>query len=136
MKAFSEELKLSTKKVVEIANITEGVQKAVARSKISTGIALVYAPHATGIVAINEDEEGLRKDIVNFLEKLVPARAGYFHNRADENAHSHLLSTLMGCERTIPIRDGKLALGTWQAIFFIETDGPRDRKIIVQVVGD
>lgn len=136
MKAFSEELRLSTKNVVEIANITGDVQKAVARSKISTGIALVYAPHATGIIAINEDEEGLRKDITNFLERLVPARAGYFHNRSDENAHSHILSTLMGCERAIPVRDGKLALGTWQAIFFIETDGPRDRKVIVQVIGE
>lgn len=136
MKIHSAELRISTEKTVEVANITGEVQAEVKKSGISTGVALVYAPHATGIIAITEDEEGLRKDILNFLEKLAPPRAGYFHNRIDENAHSHMLSLIAGCERAVPVRGGELSLGTWQAIFFIETDGPRKRKIIVQIIGE
>ena len=85
---------------------------------------------------INEDEEGLKKDYVKFLEKIVP-NDNYLHDRIDNNATSHLKAMLTTPTQTLPIIDGKISLGTWQSIFFVELDGPRsNRTINIMIIGD
>jgi secondary thiamine-phosphate synthase enzyme len=84
---------------------------------------------------INENESGLVSDIMQLLEKLVPAHAGYLHDRIDNNADAHLKATLLGSSETIPVVNGELLLGTWQSIFLAEFDGPRAREINVTVIG-
>ncbi len=85
---------------------------------------------------INENEPGLLKDFQNALENLVPSNVNYQHDRIDNNADSHIRSFLIGNSETIPLNNGKLDLGTWQSIFFVELDGPRRRKVTVTVMED
>lgn len=119
---------------MDIINITNKVATIVARSGIKNGIAHIFAPHATGIIAITEYEEGLLEDIKTILEKLIPSSADYRH---PSNAHAHLRSLFLSPEKTVPVIGGKLGLGTWQSIMFIETDiYPRTRTIVVNVIGE
>ena len=89
--------------------------------------------HHTGLI-INENESGLKSDILRFLNELAPKGKGYLHDRIDNNAHAHLRAVVLGSSVTIPIENGTLALGTWQSIFFVECDGPRRREVCVVVV--
>ena len=83
---------------------------------------------------INENERGLRNDILDMLEKLVPENESYTHNQIDNNAHAHLRAVLLGMSETVPVEDGHMVLGTWQSIFFVELDGPRKRSINIKIV--
>ena len=103
------------------------------KSKIATGTLLVFTPHTTTALTINEDEPGLLQDILNMLSQIVPKGEGYSHDRIDSNAHSHILASIIGSSISIPIMNGRAALGTWQSILFIELDGPRSRKVTVQI---
>jgi secondary thiamine-phosphate synthase enzyme len=97
-------------------------------------MAHVFAPHATGVLVLTEYEPSLVEDIRDMLEKLIPKHGDYAH---PSNAHSHLRSMLFSPDKTLPVIDGQLALGTWQSLVFIETDVyPRQRTIIVQVLGE
>ncbi|RZN55680.1 MAG: YjbQ family protein [Candidatus Methanomethylicota archaeon] len=130
------EIVINTKRRREIVNITEEIQKFVNESKINNGICLVYSTHATSAIIINENESGLLEDIIRKINEDYPIEKGWLHNRIDDNADAHLASTFIGPSVTIPIKDGKLCLGTWQDIFFLELDGPRiGRKIIIEVLG-
>jgi secondary thiamine-phosphate synthase enzyme len=134
MKVFNETVKLSTKGEISFADISGAVQGIVSRSEVKNGIAHVFAPHATGVLVLTEYEPSLVADIKKALERLVPKRGDYAH---PSNAHSHLRSMLFSPDKTLPIIDGQLALGTWQSLVFIETDVyPRQRTIIVQVIGE
>jgi secondary thiamine-phosphate synthase enzyme len=129
------EFSFSTSSEIELVNITAKVAAIVGKTKAKEGAALVFAPHATGAILICEDEEGLKKDLIAHVKKMFPKGAGYAHDRIDDNAHSHLASSFLGCEQTIPVKDGKLCLGTWQSIFFLETDGPRtNRRVLVRLL--
>ncbi|MCX9013230.1 MAG: secondary thiamine-phosphate synthase enzyme YjbQ, partial [Candidatus Methanoperedens sp.] len=86
-------------------------------------------------IIVNENEQGLRKDILDMLEILIPQNKSYVHDRIDSNAHSHLRAVLLGISETIPIENGHLVLGTWQGIFFVELDGPRNRTVNVKIIG-
>jgi secondary thiamine-phosphate synthase enzyme len=107
--------------------------------------AIVFVRHTTTAVAINEYEERLLEDIKNHFQKLAPPTEKYLHNDLhlrdvplDEpiNAHSHLIAMMLNNSETIPIVDGKLALGTWQSVLFIELDGPRRRSVLIQISGE
>jgi len=125
---------ISTKKRIELIDITEKVEYVVERSGAKTGICNVYAPHATAAIVINEFEPNLEKDFEKVFEAILP-RADYMHDHIDNNASAHLLSGLFGCSRMIPVEEGKLALGTWQRIIFCEFDGPRPlRNILVTIL--
>jgi secondary thiamine-phosphate synthase enzyme len=128
-------INFSTGAECELVNITEQVQSEAAKAKIKNGIALVFAPHATGSIIICEDEPGLKKDVIDTVKKLFPKNAGYEHDRIDDNAHAHLISSFLGCSKAILIENGKLILGTWQSIFFLETDGPRARRVVIACFG-
>ena len=121
-------------------DISNKVVESVKKSGISNGIVIVFSTHTTGAIKINENEKNLIGDFDNMFEKLIPRNFDYEHNKTAidnrPNAHSHLRSMLINSSETIPFKDGKMLLGTWQAIFFIELDGPRqNRKIIVEVIG-
>jgi len=134
VKIYTESFTFKTRGPIDIVDITDKVASIVSRSGIKNGIAHIFAPHATGIIAITEYEEGLLEDIRALLEKLVPSNASYRH---PSNAHAHLRSLLFSPEKTVPVVEGRLGLGTWQSIMFIETDiYPRTRTIIVNVMGE
>lgn len=101
---------------------------------LSEGICLISTRHTTAGIIINENENGLKDDILNLLNKLVPASAGYRHDRIDNNADFHLKAVLLGTSEALPVSEGKLELGTWQRIFFAEMDGPRSRTVNVTLL--
>ncbi len=127
-------IQINTSRRVEVVDITPDVQKEVEKSGIKDGLAVVYTPHTTTAIVINENEPGLIEDIVFVLDKLVPRGAGYMHDEIDNNADSHLRAMLLGNSVVIPVTNGKLELGTWQRIMFLELDGPRSRRVIVKVI--
>jgi secondary thiamine-phosphate synthase enzyme len=136
-RVFVEEIYLSTKERIELVDITNKVEEAVQESKIRNGICLVYAPHATAAIILNEHEKGLLSDIVKKILEIAPPGANYLHNRIDNNAHAHVASSIIGSSATLPVVNGELVRGTWQNIFLVELDGPRaSRRIIVEVLGE
>ncbi len=134
MKVFNESFKFSTKGEIDLVDLTSKVQDIVANSGVENGLAHVFAPHATGILILTEYEPSLMADLKDTLERLIPKRASYRH---PSNAHSHLRSVFLCPDRTLPIIDGQVVLGTWQSLVFVETDVyPRQRTIVVQVIGE
>lgn len=123
----------TTKSAVEFTDLTGKVDEAVAASRIQEGIVHVFAPHATGILILTENDPALLGDIRDFLEKLAPEHDDYAH---PDNAHAHLRSLLFPPDRTLPVVGGRVAWGTWQSLLFVETDVyPRKRTVIIQVMG-
>jgi secondary thiamine-phosphate synthase enzyme len=136
-RVFVKEIYLSTKERIELVDITNKVEEAVQESKIRNGICLVYAPHATAAIILNEHERGLLNDIAKKILEIAPPGANYLHNRIDNNAHAHVASSIIGSSATLPVVNGELVRGTWQNIFLVELDGPRaSRRIIVEVLGE
>ena len=134
MKVYNESLRFSTQGEIEFIDLSGKVQEAVEKSGVRNGLAHVFAPHATGVLVLTEYEPNLEEDIRGMLEKLVPKRASYQH---PSNAHSHLRSLLLSPDKTLPVIDGRVVLGTWQSLLFIETDvHPRQRTIVIQVIGE
>lgn len=134
-------IELSSRSHVELMDITSRVEKVVHSSKIKNGLVLVYSQHTTSAIRVNESEKNLLKDVEVFLSSLAPSGKKYGHDRdpvdGRKNAHSHLKSWILSSSETVPLQGGKLLLGNWQRIFFVELDGPRDsRKVIVEVVGE
>ena len=129
-------IEIDTKKQAEIIDITSSVEKELTDSTVQSGICLVYTLHTTTGITVNEAEGGLMQDIMRLMDTLVPQGIGYKHDRSDGNAHAHLRSMLIGNSAIIPIEKGKLALGTWQRILFIEQDGPRHRRVYFKAVSD
>jgi secondary thiamine-phosphate synthase enzyme len=134
MSPFIETIDVKTKSSFKIVNITNQVKQVVQKSKISEGSLIVFTPHTTCAITINEDEPGLVSDILKKISDLVPMGQGYSHDRIDSNAHAHILASIIGPSIAIPISKGKAALGTWQSVLFIELDGPRNRKVTVQIL--
>ncbi|HEY9245665.1 MAG TPA: secondary thiamine-phosphate synthase enzyme YjbQ [Candidatus Methanoperedens sp.] len=127
---------IRTTKNTELVDITDSVRKIVQESRIRDGLCVISTSHTTGGIIINENENGLKKDIIEMLEGLVPENKNYAHDMIDNNAHSHLRAVLIGASESLPIENGHLILGTWQSIFFVELDGPRNRRINVKILGD
>ena len=119
-----------SKSRTDLINITAEIEKNV---KIKEGVIVVYSPHTTCGIFVNENEPELLKDIKNFLEKTVPA-GKWAHDYQEGNADSHLKGILLGHSAVIPVENGKLQLGTWQSVFFAELDGPRTREIIIKEI--
>lgn len=136
MKIVQQTLTVSTRRRCEMADITERVAGIVQQSGIQNGQVTVYTPHTTAGITINENADpDVVHDILLTLETLVPAhRAGYQHSEG--NSDAHVKSSLVGCSERILLEEGRLVLGTWQGIYFCEFDGPRSRKVIVQVLGE
>ncbi len=128
-----QKIKLQTRSRTEFLEITQQVENIVHGSGIREGVCYVYVPHTTAGIIINENADpSVRRDILNTLNKIIPLDGNYTH--AEGNAAAHIKSSLVGLSASIPICDGKLALGTWQGIFFSEFDGPRSREVFIQVL--
>ncbi|MEM2932928.1 MAG: secondary thiamine-phosphate synthase enzyme YjbQ [Candidatus Pacearchaeota archaeon] len=134
MKIFQQELKLKTKQRVEIIDITESIDKVVKQSGIKNGLCFVNVLHATSCVIINENEQGLLKDIKAKIEELF--QGNYKHDQIDDNAKAHLVSAFIGQSCNYPIKDSHLVRGTWQNCLFLELDGPRERRIFLTIFGE
>lgn len=122
-------------KRVEIIDMTQDINNILTESKIKDGLVNIFAKHSTAGIVINENESGLVKDFQNTLESLIPTGQNYLHDRIDNNADSHIRSFFIGSSETIPVENGSLSLGTWQSVFFVELDGPRNRRFVVTVMG-
>lgn len=133
-KVFSTSHSFSTKGEIDFIDLTDKVQEVVSKSGIKNGLVHVFAPHATGILILTENEYGLLNDIKAFLEKVIPKHGAYRH---PSNAHSHLRSMLLPPDKTMPVIDGRVEFGTWQSLIFVETDVyPRRRTVTIQVIGE
>ena len=128
-----ERINIRTSGRSDLIDITEKIQQAVIKSKVDSGICFLFVPHTTAALTINENADiSVRRDIINTLNKLIPASAAYAHSEG--NSDSHIKSSLFGNNLYIFIEKNKLCLGTWQGIFFAESDGPRSREVWVKAV--
>ncbi|MCC6027926.1 MAG: secondary thiamine-phosphate synthase enzyme YjbQ [Archaeoglobus sp.] len=123
-------IEVRTEKRTEIVDITDRVEKLLEGS----GVALIFTPHTTASIILNEAEEGLLDDILELMEKIAPRNSNYRHNRIDSNADAHLKASILGNSVLVPFENGKLKLGTWQRVLFIEFDGPRNRRVFVRQI--
>lgn len=137
MKTFTEYLWFNTKKQKEIVNITVDVSSVVQKSGIKEGMVLVSAMHITASVFINDEEPGIKQDLLEWAEKTAPFKKDYQHHRTGEtNADAHLKSILFHHEVIVPITKGELDFGPWQQIFYGEFDGQRKKRVVVKVIGE
>ena len=129
-----EQITVVTKKREETIDITPRVKSAVTRAKVGDGIVAVSVAH-TAAVFVNENADpDVQRDLLTALERAVPRDAKYAH--AEGNGPAHIKAVLIGNSLTLPVRDGAIALGTWQGIYFAELDGPRERSATITVIGD
>lgn len=127
-------LKINTNKNFEIIDITSKINGLI---DVDEGIISIFSRHSTSAIVVNENESGLLKDLEFTLDNLITDKFSYSHDRIDNNARSHLKSFLLSSSECLPIRNGRLDLGTWQSVFFIELDGPRQsRTITLTMVGE
>lgn len=126
-------IKIKTNMREQFIDITQDVKRFVREANIEKGLVIVYSPHTTAGITINESyDPDVQRDMIIHLNKLVPSTANKFH--AEGNSDAHIKTSLMGSSCTIPIIDSELVLGTWQGIYFCEFDGPRNRKVIIHIV--
>lgn len=128
-------IKIKSNKKQEIIDITKNVKEIVKKNKIKEGLCCVYVKHSTAAIIINENfDPSICDDILNTLNNLVPENLNYKHNAIDNNAPSHIKSSILSPFVCVPIFNGELQLGRWQGIGLVELDGPRIREILVSVL--
>ena len=145
MKVHSSQIELSSQAGIAVHDLMSGIREAVHASGIQNGLVTVTSRHTTTAIVINEHEERLMEDLRTFLTRLIPPADTYLHNDIalrdcppdePENAHSHLAAMLLGSSEVIPLSGGELVLGQYQSVMLCELDGPRQRKVSVQVYGE
>jgi len=139
MTVFYDEINIKTKGEVDIVDITDEIQRKVDESGLKQGIVCVFVKGSTGAITSTEYEPGLKKDIPRILERIAPKKEYYNHHETwhDDNGHSHVRASILGCSLTLPIVNGTIPLGTWQQIVFLELDTrARNREIFVQILGE
>ncbi len=126
-------IRITTKKREEFIDITKDVDNILSQIKIGSGFCIVFCPHTTAALTINENADpSVRRDIINHLGKLIPEGKGYSH--LEGNSDSHIKASILGSSLNIIVEDGRLVLGTWQGIYFCEFDGPRSREVYIRVI--
>ncbi len=144
MRSHYAELTIETTRNFEIINVTDRLREVTTQSGIREGMATVQALHTTVALTVNEDEERLRHDIENWFLSIAPREAKWLHNdihlrdcppNEPENAHAHIIQMLLGHAQTIMVHEGAPVLGTWQSLLMVELDGPRTRRLAVQLLG-
>ena len=136
---YQREIQLQTSQHGQMHNLTDEIAQVVGESKVRSGLVNIFNIGSTGAIGTIEFEPGLQQDLPAMLDKLMPPSRDYGHERAwhDGNGHSHLQATMLGPSLTVPVKDGKLVLGTWQQVFHLECDiKPRRRTIAITVMGD
>lgn len=128
-----EKINIQTARRIDLIDIMDEIQNIVSKSRVKEGVCFIFCPHTTAGLTINENADpSVRRDIINTLNKLAPENAGYAHTEG--NADSHVKSSLLGSSLIIFIEDGHLAFGTWQGIYFAESDGPRPREVWIKIL--
>lgn len=136
MKSFTKYLTFKTANEREIIRITEEVKEALKESGIKEGLCLISSMHLTASVIIQDDEEGLHEDIWQWLEELAPFKRDYNHHQTGEdNGDAHLKNLLTHLQVVVPVTNGKLDLGPWQEIFYLEFDGKRSKRVVIKIIG-
>jgi secondary thiamine-phosphate synthase enzyme len=129
------QLRVKTNSRTELVDITLGVQRLVAESGVRSGVCHIFVPHTTSGITINENSDpNVGRDILKEMNNVIPFEDHYGHNEG--NSAAHIKSSIIGVSKAVIVDEGRLALGTWQAVFFCEFDGPRDRRVIVKVMKD
>jgi secondary thiamine-phosphate synthase enzyme len=136
MRFFFEDIEVSTRNRTDLIDITSGIENILRKSQIKNGLCVIHSVHSTTAIIVNEHEVGLSRDITKKIQQDYPRGAGWLHDRVDDNADAHLASSFIGATRIFPVREGGLVRGTWQNIFLLELDGPRSRRITVEVMGE
>lgn len=121
------EKKINSKERLQIIDITDQAEEVINSKGMDNGFISLWVPHTTACITINENDRGLWHDLIGKFKELVPVEGEYEHKA---NAHAHILSSMIKPEVQIPVSDGRMILGTWQRILFIELDGPRERRVI------
>jgi secondary thiamine-phosphate synthase enzyme len=135
MPVFKGHFELTTKDHNQVIDITREVAAVVSESGVRDGVCTVFTPHATAAITVNEnDDPSIGADFLTALRKIIVEHDGWLHDRVDNNAAAHIKSGLVGPSESIPVEDGKLALGRWQNVFLCEFDGPRSRRSVKVVV--
>jgi secondary thiamine-phosphate synthase enzyme len=132
------QLRFSTEGDGDVMDLTEGIESILDAAGVETGVVSVFVPGSTAAVTTMEFEPGGVQDLRATLDRLVPSQGEYEHNRMnnDTNSHAHIKAAIVGPSETVPVRDGRLALGTWQQVVLVDFDDrPRERTVVVQVVG-
>ena len=128
-------IEVSTTERIDIVDITTEVAQAVP-ADVSTGVCLVFVPHTTAGVILNENERRLLNDITQVVDNLIPADEDYEHDAIDDNAVAHLQATVLGESVTVPVVEGELNIGRWQSVLFVECDGPQTRRVSVTAIDE
>ena len=137
MTSFTDYLWFNTKSRRDLVNITETLEKLVKKSGVAEGFCLVSAMHITAGIWVNDDEEGLWKDLWELLERLAPFREDYKHHlTGEDNGDAHLKRTLVHHQAMLPITKGALDLGPWEQVFYAEFDGTRKKRVVVKILGE
>lgn len=142
LRFYSSEFSIQSRRKMEVLDVTSRVSGAASRSGIKNGLISVWVPHTTAAIMVNERDPDLWEDILATMERLVPVKGNYRHNAkygwipSEQNAHAHILNCLIKPGVTLPLENGKISLGTWQSILFIEMDGPQTRRVQVYVLGE
>jgi len=135
MRTTTDSFNVRTPSRSAMTDITSQVRDVVSRAGIDEGVVTVYVPHTTAGVTINENADpDVVHDVLAALEAAVPWRQS-FYRHSEGNSAAHVKSSIVGCNTTIPVAGGRMVLGTWQAVFFCEFDGPRSRRVVVTVIG-
>ena len=126
------EITVSTNKRNQMVDITDDIQNVVEKEKLESGFVIAYVPHTTAGITINEGADpSVQRDIIQTLKTIIPENGDYHH--MEGNSDAHIKASLLGSSVTVLVKNNQLVLGTWQHIFFYEGDGPRNRKVIVQI---
>src|SRR5437016_13507489 len=136
MKTYTDYLWMNTRERKELVNITDTIAQAVAKSGIKDGFMMASAMHITAGVFINDEESGLKKDIMRMLERLAPVGEYEHHKTGEDNGDAHLKRMLVNHQVILPISKGKLDLGPWEQVFYAEFDGQRKKRIILKAIGE
>ena len=132
-------LALSTRGNADILNVTEPIGRAVAESSVKNGLVAVFTPSSTSALTTIEYESGALNDLRRLFDEIIPVDQDYAHNArwGDGNGHSHIRAALLGASLSVPFVNGRLTLGTWQQIIFVDFDNrPRQRELILQIIGE
>ena len=124
---------ISTKRAKQVLDITTRIHQFLVKSEIDEGLCNIFVTHTTAAITTGEAIEGTDEDLMETLERMIP-RINFRHGHDPSHAPDHMISSIIGASLTVPVRSGKLQLGTWQRILLIECNGPRDRQIVLTVV--
>lgn len=136
MRAHTEYLWFTTRQRRELVNVTDRIAEIVAASRVQEGFCLVSAMHITAAIWVNDEESGLKQDVMEWLDRIAPPGDYRHHQTGEDNADAHLKRTVVHHQVILPVTKGALDLGPWEQVFYMEFDGRRKKRVVVKVIGE